>query len=219
MNDNDKERKIYISHSLELLLWLIVVFFVVAISSTAFIFKQKNEQNDYHIYLQDVDGLIVGSPVRMMGIDVGYVTKIKPTNKEIYVKFILTNPDVYIPQGTQATVEFFGLAGSKSLELYLPTKSTYIDDTVPIITVLPPKRLHDALGLLNEMFKKLNSIIYSTTAFGSKMNDIKTNENVETVIPYKLDDFIKYSNDFLIETENKTSELRPLWKKGVEHVK
>ena len=61
-----------------------------------FMFKEKHDENDYQIFLQDVDGLIEGSPVRMMGIEVGYITKIKPTNNEVYVKFILTNPNVYI---------------------------------------------------------------------------------------------------------------------------
>ena len=52
------------------------------------------------------------------------------------------------------------MAGSKSLELYLPDENTYIDKDVPLINVLPPKRLHDAAGLLNEMLKKVNPIEY-----------------------------------------------------------
>lgn len=214
----DKEAKnIYISHKGELLIWLVIILIFVAFFSISYIYKQKNNDDGYHIYLQDVDGLIVGSPVRMMGIEVGYVTKIKPTNKEMFVKFILTNPEVFIPQGTRATVEFSGLAGSKSLELYLPDKNTYIDNTVPIITVMPPKRLHDALGLLNEMFKKLNSIIYTTSSFGSKLEDIDLKQNVKTSVP--LDNFIDLSNKFLEDTDNKTKELRPLWKEGINHVK
>lgn len=214
----DKEAKnIYISHKGELLIWLIVILIFVAFYSVTSIYNQKHNDDGYHLYLQDVDGLIVGSPVRMMGIEVGYVTKIKPTNKEMFVKFILTNPEVFIPQGTRATVEFSGLAGSKSLELYLPDKSTYIDNTVPIITVMPPKRLHDALGLLNEMYKKLNSIIYSASSFGSKLEDIDLKQNVRTSVP--LDNFIDLSNKFLEDTDNKTRELRPLWKEGINHVK
>ena len=117
MKGNDREQKIfYITHAGELLVWLIIVLFFVSITSTSFVFKEKHDENDYQIFLQDVDGLIVGSPVRMMGIEVGHITKIKPTNEEVYVKFVLTNKEVYIPQGTAATVEFSGMAGSKSLE-------------------------------------------------------------------------------------------------------
>ena len=142
INKPEKERVFFISHSGELLIWLIVVFIIVAIINTTKMYIESNDENDYQVFLQDVDGLIVGSPVRMMGIEVGHVTKIKPVKDEVYVKFVITTPDVYIPQGTRITVEFSGMAGSKSLELYLPQEGDYIDKTTPLITVMPPKRLH-----------------------------------------------------------------------------
>ena len=171
-NDNDKPKRVlHINHSVELLLWLIVIAFFVSASSFGFWVKEANDENDYQIFLQDVDGLIEGSPVRMMGIQVGHVVKIKPIKDEVYVKFILTNPDVYIPQGTSVTVEFSGMAGSKSLELYLPQEGKVINKEAPIITINSPKRLHDSLSLLNDMFKKLDSIIFTTSDFGTKLKD------------------------------------------------
>ena len=185
-------------------------------TSTGFIFKEKNDLNDYQIFLQDVDGLIVGSPVRMMGIEVGHITKIKPTNQEVYVKFVLDNPDVFIPQGTVATVEFSGMAGSKSLELYLPDKDTYLDNSVPVITVNPPKRLHDALGLLNDMYKKLNTIIYNTSSFGSKLNDIKP---ISTSKSSDFEEFIDYSNKFLDDSNEKVENIRNSLRLGDRNAK
>ena len=198
-----KERStLYITHSAELLVWLIIALIVISIS-ISFYFKRAKEANDYNIFMQDVDGLIVGSPVRMMGIEVGHVTKIKPTNEEVYVKFVITDDDITIPQGTIATVEFSGMAGSKSLELYLPDNTTYIDKNTPILTVNPPKRLHDALGLLNDMFDKLGAIIYTSSSFGEKLKfiDFRTSgdENVEEFLNYSnslLDDANKRAEDF-----------------------
>ena len=145
--------------------------------------------------MNDVDGLIVGSPVRMMGIEVGHITKIKPTNEEIYVKFIITDKTVLIPQGTVATVEFNGMAGSKSLELYLPDKNTYIDKNIPI--------LHDAAGLLNDMFEKLGSIIYTSSSFSKKLKYID--------IPYEgeqdINKFLKYADDMLEDSTRKANNL------------
>ena len=198
-----EEKEFYISHSGELLIWLIVVCLMIAIFSFSFILKEKNDDNDYQIFLQDVDGLIVGSPVKMMGIEVGHVTKIKPTNDEVYVKFILTNPDVYIPQGTSVTVEFSGMAGSKSLELYLPKQGDYIDKSIPILITMPPKRLHDAFGLLNDMYKKLNSIIYSASSFGGKIDF----SGIEYSTGGGFAEFIKYSNKFLDESKDKTDAM------------
>ncbi len=216
MKEKFTEKKaLKITHSGEFLFWLVIILFFVAISSTGIIFKDKYDKNDYQIFLQDVDGLIVGSPVRMMGIEVGHITKIKPTSNEIFIEFVLTNKDVFIPQGTSATVEFSGLAGSKSLELYPPQKGDYIDKSTPVLSIEPPKRLHDAMSLLNDMFKKLGSIIYTTSDFGNKLQyeDLKTikfeNSNKN------LTEFIQYSNEFLDESNIKATEMR----KSIEGLK
>ena len=164
--------------------------------------------------MQDADGLIVGSPVRMMGVEVGHVTKIKPVNSEVYVKFILTNSDVYIPQGTSVTVEFSGLAGAKSLELYLP-ESSQDTSSLPLIKDEPPKRLHDAMSLLNNMFKKLSSIIYTTSSFGTKLQE---NELVPSNMSKSEDGvkkFLDYSDVFLEESNNKAFAIR----KSIEELK
>lgn len=208
MMGKDNKKIFYISHSGEFLIWLLVIFFFVSISSMGLIFKEKNDKNDYQIFLQDVDGLIVGSPVRMMGIEVGHVTKIKPMKDDVYVKFILTNPKVYIPQGTGVTVEFSGLAGSKSLELYLPQESNYIDKTTPLITIQPPKRLHDAMGLLHDMFKKLGSIIYTTSDFGTKLQAEDLNPTQFMGSGTNMKEFLEYSDKFLDESNKKASDMR-----------
>lgn len=209
MTGNRKESKVlHINHAGELLIWLIIVLIFIAFSSVGKIIKEKNDENDYQIFLQDVDGLIVGSPVRMMGIEVGYITKIKPTKDEVYVKFILTNPDVYIPQGTQATVEFSGMAGSKSLELYLPDEKTYVDKNSAILSVNPPKRLHDALGLLNDMFKKLASITYTASSFGNKLEETGLKKAGAKTSTSDMSNFINYSDKFLKDSNIKATELR-----------
>lgn len=207
-NDFNKQKVFKITHSGEFLIWLIVVLFFVAISSVGLIFKENNDENDYQIFLQDVDGLIVGSPVRMMGIEVGHITKIQPTKDEVYVKFILTDPNVYIPQGSSVTVEFTGLAGSKSLELYLPQKNENIDSSTPLITVESPKRLHDAMSLLNDMFKKLGSIIYTTSDFGTKLQEKNITPNQFINNNTNINDFLKYSDTFLNDSNKKATDIR-----------
>ena len=206
MTGNNKDSRVfYINHKIEVLIWLIIILIFVAMFSTGIIFKEKNDTNDYQIFLQDVDGLIVGSPVRMMGIEVGHITKIKPTNQEIYVKFILTNPDVYIPQGSVATVEFSGMAGSKSLEIYLPEKNS---EDMPLITVSQPKRLHDALGLLNDMFKKLDTIIYSASSFGTKLESEAFKSIKQKDSNSGMKDFVNYSNKFIENSDKKVGDIR-----------
>jgi len=206
MSEKGKENRVfYVTHSGEVLFWLFIVLAIVAWFSISYIIKEKTNANDYNVFLQDVDGLIVGSPVRMMGVEVGHVTKIKPTSNDVYVKFILTAPDVYVPQGTMVTVEFSGMAGSKSLELYLPDKDTYIDNSVPLMTVNPPKRLHDALAMLGDMYKKLGTIIYTCSAFGNKLDlDIEKSAAPKS----DLNDFLNYSNSYLDEMTQKMDEFK-----------
>ena len=198
---------------------LIVVLIIVAFSSLSFMHKSKNDENDYQVFLPDVDGLIVGSPVRMMGVEVGHVVKIKPVKDEVYVKFVLTNPDVYIPQGAKITVEFSGMAGSKSLELYLPNENTYIDKNTPIITVESPKRLHDALHLLDDMYKKIGSIINSFSSFGGKLNEHDLNINNGIKDAGDFSEFLNYSNKFLEESNEKAKAIRNNLEELKEHGK
>ncbi len=219
MTNGKKEKVLRINIAGELLIWLLVILIFVSFTSLGVIFKEKNDTNDYQIFLHDVDGLIVGSPVRMMGVEVGHVTKIRPFNNETYVKFILTNPDVSIPQGTRVTVEFSGLAGSKSLELYLPNSDVIIDVSTPLIQEQPPKRLHDAMGLLNNMFKKLGSIIYTTSSFGTKLqeNDLTPSNMIKS--NNEMGKFLDYSNEFLEESNKKADSMRKSIEELREHVR
>ncbi|MCQ2740024.1 MAG: MlaD family protein [bacterium] len=196
MTEKNREKNIHLIHSIELLVWLIIILIFVAIFSVGKFTKEFHNRYDYKVFLPDVDGLVVGSPVRMMGIEVGHVVKIKPIKDEVYVKFILTNPNVHVPKGTKITVEFSGIAGSKSIELYPPDKNTYIDDSSSVFDVQPPKRLHDALGLLDTMYKKISTIIYSVSNFGSRVSEIDksipTNNNAQS-----FQEFVDYSDKYI----------------------
>ena len=126
----------------------------------------------------------------------------------MYVKFVLKNPEVYIPQGSEITVEFSGMAGSKSLELYVPQKGEYIDKNTPIVTVNPPKRLHDALHMLDEMYKKIGTIIYSISSFSGKVNDANLKIEIPSGKKSDFNRFIKYSDEFLDNSTTKANEIR-----------
>lgn len=200
---NKNKNTFYINHKLELLIWLTVVLIFVGIISLTYIYREKNDTNDYQIFMPDVDGLIVGSPVRMMGIEVGHVVKIKPVHDEVYIKFVITEPDIVVPRGTKATVEFSGMAGSKSLELYLPDENSYIDENIPILSVNPPKRLHDAVSLLDDMFDKIGSMITTASIFG---NNLRRNVVFpKGGSPEDIMNFVKYA-DSMVEKSNDISE-------------
>lgn len=155
---------------IEVFIWLLILFSV----SSGIIFAKYNYKKNfdtYHIFLPDIDGLIVGSPVKFMGIQIGYVNQLDITGEDIYVKFLITDTSVKIPHGSIATVEFSGLGGSKSLELYPPTPGQ--KECCKIIESQPPKRIHDSLGLLNDMFESAIEIAYDVSHFMDKLGMIK----------------------------------------------
>ena len=86
---NNIESKIKKIKQLEAIFWLFLLLIIIGCFSFSSIYNKKRV-DDYTIFMQDIDGLIVGSPVRMMGIEIGYITKIKPTNNEVFVNFIIT---------------------------------------------------------------------------------------------------------------------------------
>ena len=150
---------------IEFIIWLIILSLCV-IGFRIHRYQKAREFPSYQIFMPDVDGMIVGSPVKYMGVHVGYIKTIKIINDNIYVRFVITKKDLNLPKGVIATVEFSGLGGSKSLELYPPDENTKTDK---IIMVNKPKRLYDSLGLLYDMFSKIDAIAVKCSHFASQI--------------------------------------------------
>lgn len=136
----------------EAFIWFCILC-VVVFSIRAYNIKQHRAQKQYQIFISDVDGLIIGSPVKYMGVQVGYVSYAKLLGNEVYVKFVLTEPNVSLPKGAVANVEFNGMGGTKSLELYPPTELDL--KTEKIINIKDTFRLAHSIDLLDNMFAKL----------------------------------------------------------------
>lgn len=163
-----------IARFLELFIWFLV--FVSIVTGIVFYNSYSHEHfNRYQIFFQDVDGVIVGSPVRMLGIQIGYVKHIKFVNNMVYVDFIVTEKNLEIPKGARITVEFSGLGGSKSLEVYPPNQK--INDLTAPLYVQQPRRLGDSLSLLNAMLEKIGQIMYKCSSFANQLDTKSINKN------------------------------------------
>lgn len=161
--------KIRLYFFIEVLIWLLVITIGVGVYKYNAAKSQK-ELKTYQLFLQDVDGLIVGSPVRMMGVPVGYISNIKVVQDYVYVKFAITQENFNIPKGAIATVEFNGMGGSKSLELYPPDEISKAEGN--LIAIKQTNRLSSALGLLDDMFDKLGSIMVRCETFNDGLAGI-----------------------------------------------
>lgn len=196
---------------MELFIWFLILFLISSLIMFAR-YSHKRDFNIYQIFLPDVDGLIVGSPVRLMGIQVGYVNQLDIVGEDVYVKFIITDHGVKVPYGSTATVEFSGLGGSKSLELYPPTpdKKTYNR----FINIQSPKRIHESLGLLIDMFEKIADITYKTSYFMDKLGLIKNKQNYNKVEhPMQLTGFFKFSDCLLDKAQKQCDKFNNKFRK------
>ena len=183
---------------IELSIWFLLLVFVLGIG---YIAKQNyNQHKTYQIFLQDVDGIIKGSPVRMMGIHIGYVRKVKIINDMVFVDFIINQDGIEIPKGSKVTVEFTGLGGSKSIEIYKPK------DKVPkgsqTFEVQQPRRLGAALSLLDSMLEKISAIMFQCTSFTDSIN--RAFSQAETPKSNKpMSEVLNDTDSWLDETQKK----------------
>ena len=70
----------------ELAIWLTVILVTILLGVFLFIKHEKSFET-HKIIMPDVDGLIVGSPVNIMGIPIGYVTKHTEGNKPYILSY------------------------------------------------------------------------------------------------------------------------------------
>ena len=101
---------------IEIIVWL----FIIIISISLFIYNttiKNSTRNGYYLFFDDAGGLVKGSPVRLMGMNIGYVRDVKIFDNKVFVSFQVTQKDVTVPNRASATIQFYGLGGSTSLEL------------------------------------------------------------------------------------------------------
>lgn len=185
----------------EFVIWLIIV----AVSVLGFrYYKYQNQKQfkSYQIFMEDVDGLIVGSPVKFLGVQIGFVKKIQIVASSVYIKFVITQKGLVLPVGAIATVEASGLGGSKALEIYPPQKGAYHNK---IIVTKDPTRLGKVMSLFNDIFKEMDAI-FGTLEHASNQFDLEHGIPANVVNPadateqlIKVDDLI----DSLHQTESK----------------
>lgn len=194
---------------LEILIWLLILS-VVLLGVKHYRYEKHKELKHYQIFMPDVDGLISGSPVRMMGVQIGYVETVKIVGDEVYVKFVLTNNDVTLPKGIIATVEFSGMAGSKSLEIYPPDSTSLAANK--LITVQSPKRLNDALGLLCDMFNQLGAMMQKSSHFSEEI--MKYIPEPHAALEQERTNSLKQINEYLEDLSRKKIEILDKIKDG-----
>jgi len=133
----------------ELWLWAVILTLLGLI----FWYRQAGKQLVW-VPFEDISQLQVGSPVNLMGSDIGYVTEVVPTKDHVMVQFETYTHTPSLPRGAEYTVEFNGLAGAKTLEVLPPAPGAAIKaDKV----IEEPIRLKDVFKTQKVMAQALES--------------------------------------------------------------
>ncbi len=186
---------------IEILIWcfILTIVFSIGIFGYSKIFV---EPNIYNIEFKDIDGITKGSPVRFMGINIGYVKKLKPKEKHINVQIVVTKKDMKIPNGTVARVEFYGLGGSKSIEL-MPADDNGTEGIVTAATL----RLHDMAMKTEDLVEILEAVEKMVKG----INKPSTQKMLEGIAEIKDDNLDKVNanlSDFRTNIKEKIEDIR-----------
>ncbi len=184
---------------IELVLWLI---FATTISFLLVFYRsyQNQQVNSYYLFFSDVDGLMKGSPVKLMGMQIGYVQEIKVFDDSVFVSFLVTKKNVKVPEKATASVEFYGLGGSKSLEIVPNSaindkKEKQLNDDSIIITK-EPYRIQDFYDVQSSIARLLVKMTNSFT------NIIQENEIYKTRTFLKMSSKLNGVNTKVIDVQN-----------------
>lgn len=162
---------------IEILIWFIILTILFCLGIFAYS-KFFVEPNVYTIEFKDINGITKGSPVRFMGINIGYVRKMEIEDKSVYVQIIVTKKDMKIPNGTTARVEFYGLGGSKSIEL------------------MPPDGACD-VGILTGSTIRIHDVVHGAKGIVSILEVVQ--EIVRDINPSKLEKIFENVKDLKAE--------------------
>jgi len=164
----------------EILIWTIILTLVFC----GIIFGYSKifvEPNVYSIQFKDINGITKGSPVRFMGINVGYVRKLTSVDKSVAVQILITKKNMKIPNGTTARVEFYGLGGSKSIEL-MPSNTPNTDGIVTTDNIRIADVVHQAKGFV-QIIEIIEKFVRSIDE--NALNNIL--EEVKDISPNKIE--------------------------------
>ena len=185
------------------ILILLCIAATVIFTSYKIYYNTYVKPNLYIIRFHDIDSIIKGSPVRIMGIIVGHVRNLKRVDDVILCEIVVTKPNTKIPDGAIARVEYNGLGGSKSIEISPPKTN---DPNAKGIVAADALRISDFM----DMFQDLREVLVCIKEF---VNGISPQGTVDTLKS------ISEAPDCTVDANKTLDELTKKQKENSEKIK
>ncbi len=190
------------SRIIEILI-LLSIAAVAIFASYKIYYNTYIKPNLYTIRFHDIDSIIKGSPVRLMGIIVGHVRNLERENDIILCEIVVTKPNTKIPDGAVARVEYNGLGGSKSIEISPPKTD---DPNIKGIVATDALRISDFMDILQDV----RDVLVCIKEF---VNELSPKATVDTLKA------IAEAPDFTGEANKTLDELTAQQKANTEKIK
>lgn len=198
----------------EILVWS-VLFFVPLLFAVKFFHPDVHIRKVYNVNFQDINGIIVGSPVNCIGYNVGYVHNITILNNRVNIDIAIVKKDFELPDCCVIKVEETGLGGSRSLEIS-PCENKYLANG---IYTKSPKRIDE---LLNESCTFVRDLVQGTgnlyIAFQNSLghNSPEQFDKAQKKLKGMEHDLQKTSSNLVVMKEKANKNLPACNKKMVE---
>lgn len=168
-----------------------------------------------HAIYSDVDGLLPGAYVLLMGVRIGRVIVVTPQERTVRVDMEITDRQTKILTGSQFKVLNKGIIGEKNLEIFPPEKSDVpISFLQPDATVFgdTPPRIEVALEQANKALRGLRDLANSPDARMALKDGLKNFQTafkeLNTLI-HHTDEVAKGAQGFLADADGFTRALSP----------
>lgn len=182
---------------------LSIVLLVIIFSGGIQSLVQKNEE--IKIAISDVRGLRKGAPVRVAGVDVGYVVEIKLNMEYGTIVRAAIQRDIipYLKEDARATVQTLGLLGDKYIEI-IPGESKKPFDTTALMFGYPQTEIKDIITVATSTVGRIDKLIQELDGFISEIRDSRG------TLSRLIKDPTLYSNlnDTILELRRTVSEVR-----------
>lgn len=178
------------------------------------IFEAKN---DYTLYCSDLDGLSVGSPVWLAGVEVGNVKSVKflreqvIEGKNIEVQIRVTESIAYlITPGTVAQLATIGLLGDKYVRLVPgPSSPTSLEDG----SVIPSEGMAGLQGAMRDLKPTIARFNTLVERFDNVLATIDTSSGLisallrDPEIPERVSNLIERTSQLVTTLDRSSSDL------------
>ncbi len=141
----------------------------------------KNRYNEYKAYFDDTSGLAIKAPVKIAGVDIGWVERISLLEDGKADVLMLIDKHIRLSKNAHAMIHQDGLIGVKTLEIDPGDPST--GALAPGSTLAMPGKSPATVGELLDQFRDIASTVQDiTTSFKNVFATHKGEEQMRTAL-------------------------------------